>query len=57
MGAIMLTQGHIDELEEKYIKKEKDQIISSYNEPLWITDKPNVKAEDYYNQTFKPETI
>jgi hypothetical protein len=57
MGAIMLTQGHIDELEEKYLKKEKDQIISSYNEPLWITGKPNVKAEDYYNQTFKPETI
>ncbi len=27
MGDIMLTQGHIDELEEKYIEKEKEQII------------------------------
>ena len=31
MGDIMLTQGHIDELEEKYIEKEKEQIIDAGN--------------------------
>ncbi len=30
MGDIMLTQGHIDELEEKYIQKEKEHIIDAY---------------------------
>lgn len=52
MGDIMLTQGHIDELEEKYLEKEKEQIIDAFNEPLWITGKPNIKAEEYYNLTY-----
>jgi hypothetical protein len=52
MGDIMLTQGHIDELEEKYLEKEKKQILTSYDAPLWITGKPNITAEQYYNQTY-----
>ena len=36
----------------KYLEKEKEQIINAFNEPLWITGKPNIKAEDYYNQTY-----
>jgi hypothetical protein len=32
---------------------QKEQIINAYNEPLWIhVGKPNVKAEDYYNQEY-----
>jgi hypothetical protein len=55
MGDIFLTQGHIDELEVKYIEKEKEQIIDAFNEPLWITGKPNIKAEEYYNQTYNKD--
>jgi hypothetical protein len=31
MGDIMLTQGHIDELEEKYIEKEKQRMFHCFN--------------------------
>jgi hypothetical protein len=31
MGDIMLTQGHIDEIEEKLLEKEKQQIIHAFN--------------------------
>jgi hypothetical protein len=37
---------------ESLLEKEKDQIINAFNEPLWITGKPNIKAEEYYNQTY-----
>ena len=37
---------------EILLEKEKEQIIDAFNEPLWITGKPNIKAEEYYNQTY-----
>lgn len=42
----------IVDIAEKCLEKEKEQIIDAFNEPLWITGKPNIKAEDYYNQTY-----
>ena len=55
MGDIMLTQGHIDELEEKYIEKEKEQIIDA-NRQGRCNDCPfmysNEEAEEYYNQKY-----
>ena len=32
------------------LELEKEQIIDAYNEPLWITGKPNIRAEEYYEQ-------
>lgn len=37
---------------EQCLQKEKEQIMDAYNESLWITGKPNIKAEEYYNQTY-----
>jgi hypothetical protein len=31
MGDIFLTQGHIDDLEEKYIEKEKQRMFHCFN--------------------------
>jgi hypothetical protein len=58
MGDIMLTQGHIDEIEEKYIEKEKEQIIDFAMQMHKIdcsktgTDLLLDEAEVYYNQTY-----
>ncbi len=58
MGDIMLTQGHIDELEEKYIEKEKEQIIDFAMQMHKIdcsktgTDLLLDEAQAYYNQNY-----
>ena len=58
MGDIMLTQGHIDEIEEKYIEKEKEQIIDFAMQMHKIdcsktgTDLLLDEAEEYYNQIY-----
>ena len=58
MGDIMLTQGHIDEIEEKYIEKEKEQIIEAYEDGKQngmdsITNiHMYIIGEMYYNQTY-----
>jgi len=44
-----------EEYKKELLKKEKEQIINA-----WIaTDNElqRMKAEEYYNQTYKPETI
>ena len=56
-GDIVLSQGHIDELEEKYLKKEKEQ-----NKETWFSSTAqfdNAAAmpykklfDEYYNQTY-----
>ena len=53
MGDIFLTQGHIDELEEKYIEKEKEQIEEAYSQGYGDgVQEPNPNDE-YYKQTYK----
>jgi hypothetical protein len=58
MGDIMLTQGHIDELEEKYIEKEKEQMIDFSMQMHKIdcsktgTDLLLDEAQAYYNQNY-----
>lgn len=49
MGDIMLTQGHIDELEEKFIEKEKEQIVEAANYGL---EHFGDIAEKYYNEKY-----
>jgi ABC-type antimicrobial peptide transport system permease subunit len=39
----------------KFLEKEKQQILTSYDAPLWITGKPNITAEQYYNQTYNQD--
>jgi hypothetical protein len=41
-----------DDIIKEALEKEKEQIVNAFNEPLWITGKPNIKAEEYYNQTY-----
>jgi len=58
LGDIRLTQGHIDEIEEHYLKKEKEQIMQAYNEGLFdgsVTDINNIPFNDYYNQKYLKE--
>ena len=50
MGDIFLTQGHIDELEEKYIEKEKEQIMKAYCDGF--DELLPFHENDYYNQTY-----
>lgn len=53
-----LTNTQIDKLLEKYLKKEKEQIASAYQQG--VTDEygdsidfsNDTQAEDYYNQTY-----
>jgi hypothetical protein len=57
MGDIMLTQGHIDELEEKYIEKEKEQIMRAFNYGYYCAsngtiDELELGEKQYYNQTY-----
>ena len=57
MGDIFLTQGNIDELEEKYLEKEKEQIMNDYKEGvntglLYCNGKEFISKEEYYNQTY-----
>ena len=56
MGDIMLTQGHIDELEEKYLEKEKEQIIKAHGVKGWYKPEDKITGittgEDYYNQEY-----
>jgi hypothetical protein len=60
MGDIMLTQGHIDELEEKYIEKEKEQIIDAYENGYEACDmdeamevnKKLTSGDLYYNMNY-----
>ena len=52
MGDIMLTQGHIDELEEKYIEKEKEQMIEAYYDHIDGVYSYREAGERYYNQKY-----
>ena len=60
MGDIMLTQGHIDELEEKYIEKEKEQIMNAYENGYEACDmdeamevnKKLTSGDLYYNMNY-----
>ena len=52
IGDIMLTQGHIDELEEKYIEKEKEQIIKAYKDNHDLGHIFGLDTEQYFNQTY-----
>jgi hypothetical protein len=60
MGDIMLTQGHIDELEEKYIEKEKEQIMDAYENGYEACDMDEVmevnkkltSGDLYYNMNY-----
>jgi len=53
LGDIRLTQGYIDEIEEHYLKKEKQQIVNSYDYQRCIGDCED--GEQYYNQTYKQD--
>ncbi len=52
MGDIMLTQGHIDEIEEKYIEKEKEQMIEAYYDHIDGVYSYREAGERYYNQKY-----
>ena len=60
MGDIMLTQGHIDELEEKYIEKEKEHIMNAYENGYEACDmdeamevnKKLTSGDLYYNMNY-----
>ena len=47
---------------ESMIEKEKEQIIGDYfngkksGVEIWKNGLPDITAEEYYNQTYKPET-
>ena len=56
-GDIVLTQGHIDELEEKYLKKEKELLketwfrsTAQFDNAAQMTYKK--LFEEYYNETY-----
>jgi len=54
LGDIRLTQGHIDEIEEHYLKKEKEQIMQGVN--YGCSDWGSAKdEEEYYKQTYLEE--
>jgi hypothetical protein len=61
-GDIVLSQGHIDELEEKYIQKEKDEISIAYNNGIknpytniWVqlSQRETTRGEIYYEERYK----
>jgi hypothetical protein len=56
LRSLSFSKCHIDELEEKYIQKEKEQIIDFANcfYDDCITEGGSLKqsAEEYYNQTY-----
>jgi hypothetical protein len=41
-------------IKQKFLEKEKEQICNAYTDGL---EGPYIGAEQYYNQTYKPETI
>ena len=49
----MVNKGFIDKVHE-CLEKEKEQICNAYTDGL---EGPYIGAEQYYNQTYKPETI
>lgn len=51
MGDIFLTQGHIDELEEKYLEKEKEQMLNLIRF-MRTNDKMGKSIEDLYNEFY-----
>ena len=50
MGDIRITQGMLDDFEEKYKQMEKEQIIDAY-ESAWEISYDQT-GEEYYNETF-----
>jgi len=51
MGDIMLTQGHIDELKEKYLEKEKEQMLDLIRF-MRTNNKMGKSVEDLYNEFY-----
>ncbi len=56
----MVNKGFIDKVHE-CLEKEKEQIIEAFVE-CWKANMPDgyeckLSAKEYYNQTYKPETI
>jgi len=37
---------------EKYLEKEKEQIVKAHNEGIWIEGKAFDDGEEYYNETY-----
>ena len=58
MGDIKLTQGMLDDFEEKYKEIEKVQILDAIllNQKGLITREKILEAKKYYNETFKQNT-
>ena len=53
MGDIRITQGMLDDFEEKYKQMEKEQIAKAYDTFVLDDNSNFMTAEQYYNETFK----
>jgi hypothetical protein len=55
MGDIRITQGMLDDFEEKYKQMEKEQIAKAYDTFVLDDNSNFMTAEQYYNETYKTQ--
>jgi hypothetical protein len=55
MGDIRITQGMLDDFEEKYKQMEKEQIAKAYDTFVLDDNSNFMTAEQYYNETYQTQ--